>query len=133
MNVPKDCKHKNSFKKKEKDYQFEIVCNCTIIEHDGCVTNGGCDLIAYDNERFFLIEIKSGKIGSDDAKKIVEQIKECESYYNAFVRHRRKIRLFLWYRKKKKRMDNFAREKLIRNRIRIEDVCQNSFDLSKYD
>ncbi|WP_456328010.1 hypothetical protein [Archaeoglobus sp.] len=138
MNVPEDCKHKDSFTKREEKegYECEVILRGgTIVEHDGCVTNGGCDLIAYDNNRFFLIEIKGGKISSERAKEIVEQIENCESYYNIFVGHRRKIRLFLWYKKDKKerkRIDNFAREKLKRNKIRIE-VCQGSFDLTNYD
>lgn len=137
MNVPEDCKHKDKFTKREEKEGYEckvILGGGVIIEHDGCVTNGGCDLVAYDDNRFFLIEIKSGKISSKDADKIVEQIKGCENYYNVFIGHRRKIRLFLWYRKKKKkqRMDDQAREKLKRNRIRIKD-CYSVFDLRILD
>ena len=135
MNVPEGCKHRDSFKKREKNYECEVILRGgTIIEHDGCVTNGGCDLVAYDDKRFFLIEMKGGKISSDDAKKIVEQIENCETYYNTFIGHRTKIRLFLWCvekgKKKKKRMDDFAREKIRRKKIRIED-CQGSFNLAK--
>ncbi len=135
MNVPEGCKHRDRFKKREKDYECEVILRGgTIVEHDGCVTNGGCDLVAYDDRRFFLIEIKGGEISRKDTEKIVKQIEKCEEYYNIFVEHRRKIRLFLRCIKKgkKKGIKDFIREKLKRNKIRIED-CQGSFDLTDYD
>ncbi len=87
MNVPEDCKHKDMFKKKEEKegYECEVILRGGIIvEHDGCVTNGGCDLVAYDDRRFFLIEMKSDEISRKDAEKIVKQIEKCEDYYNIF-------------------------------------------------
>ena len=129
MNVPEDCKHRNSFKKD----CCKVICDCTIVEHDGCVTNEGCDLVAYDNERFFLIEIKGGVINKSDAKDIVEQIKSCKDYYRSLVGERRVIHLFLRCVKEgKSRLEKYAREPLIRNRIRIEK-CHGSFDLRNLD
>jgi hypothetical protein len=35
MNVPKGCKHKDSFKKREKNYECKVILRGgTIIEHD---------------------------------------------------------------------------------------------------
>lgn len=129
MNILASCIRGNRFR---KDCCLVLCNNCIIVEHDGCIANSGCDLIAYDNHRFFLIEIKSGNISSSDADKIVQQIKDCEYYYSQYIMHRKKIRLFLWCRDRRKRLDDQARVKLTNNRIRVE-YCQGSFDLSNLD
>jgi len=56
MNIPENCKHESRFRKD----CCEIIWSGSIVEYDGCVTNGGCDLIAYDDCRIFFIEIKGG-------------------------------------------------------------------------
>ena len=124
MNIPKDCRHSGRFKKD----CCEVLWNGTIIEHDNCVATGGCDLIAYDDKRFFIIEIKSGKISSSDATKIVEQIKMCESYYSNYIAHRKKSRIFL-YCGGRWRLDSYARIKLDRAKIRMYR-CQGCIDLN---
>jgi len=129
MNVPRGCKHRGRFKKD----CCEILWNGTIVEHDGCVVQGGCDIIAYDDGRFYIIEIKGGAITSNVANRIIAQIRKCEEYYSSFIGHRKKSRLFVrCVGKKKKRFDSYAREKLKRAGIRIYD-CQGSFDLNGLD
>jgi hypothetical protein len=134
MNVPKGCKHRGRFKKD----CCEVLWNGVIIEHDGCVVSNktGCDLVAYDEHKIFFIEIKEGKISSKDATKIVEQIKACEDYYSTFIGHRERHRVFLHCigkKKKKKRPDDFVREKLKRARIEYYN-CHSIFNLNElYD
>ncbi len=126
MNISEKCKHKGEFKKD----CCRIVGDYTIVEHDGCVNEGGCDVVAYNDERFYFIEIKGGKISSSDASKIVEQIKKCENFYNPYVGHRRKSRLFLHCNKK--RLENYARIKLRREGIRIY-TCKDCVNLNELD
>lgn len=54
MNIPKRCIHSSRFMKD----CCEVIWNGTIVEHDGCVSEEGCDLIAYDDTTFLIIEIK---------------------------------------------------------------------------
>ncbi len=127
MNIPEDCKHRSRFKKD----CCKVIWDGIIVEHDGCVANGGCDLVAYDDHRMYFIEIKGGSISSEDAKKIIEQIQRCESWYSGLAGHRRKSRLFLrCINGKKKRFDSGARSKLINAKIRIYD-CRGWFDLNR--
>lgn len=125
MNVPEDCIHRCKI---QKDC-CEVTYSGLIIESDGCIREGGCDLIAFDDEKFFIVEIKGGNISSDGGKKILEQIKECQSMYWELVGHRRVIKLFLWCNSKRKRIDNYVRDVLKRERVRIEK-CNNQFNLS---
>ncbi|RLI77704.1 hypothetical protein DRP05_09400 [Archaeoglobales archaeon] len=125
MNIPEDCKHKDKF---EKDC-CEIIWSGTIVEHDGCVTNSGCDLVTYDDERIFFIEIKGGNISSSDADKIIDQIEKCETWYGNFISHRKKSRLFIrCVNSKRRRLDPYARIKLKNARIRMYD-CKRLLDL----
>ncbi len=126
MNIPEECKHSGEF---EKDC-CKVLWSGTIVEHDGCVASGGCDLIAYDDERFLIIEIKSGKISSEDARKIIEQIERCEYWYSNFIAHRRKSKIFL-HCGNKIRLDSFARIKLERANVRMYRCCQGHINLGK--
>ena len=128
MNVREDCKHRGRFKKD----CCEVLWNGVIIEHDGCVVSNetGCDIVAYDEHKVFFIEIKGGRISSEDSTKIVEQIKACENYYNAFIGHREKRKIFLHCSNgKKKRVDSYAREKLKQARIEYYP-CHSVFNLN---
>lgn len=126
MNVSKDCQHRGRFKKD----CCEVFWNGVIIEHDGCVESGGCDLIAYNDEYFFIIEIKGGNISSGDASKVVEQIKRCESFYAQCVGHRTRFKVFLrCVDGKKRRIDSSARVKFKQERIIIKD-CRSRYNLN---
>ncbi len=132
MNIPEDCKHRNRFKGKESRYEYEIILRYGIlIHHDGCVKNGGCDVVAYNDKKFFLIEVKSGNISSSDASKIIEQIRECETYYINLIGSKKIHRIFLWIKRNRKRLDDYARIKLTKSKIYIER-SEGSLDLTNY-
>jgi len=124
MNI-QNCTHTGRFKKD----CCEVIWNGVIVEHDGCVSSGGCDLIACDKDHFFIIEIKSGRVSSSDANKIANQIKECEKSYANIVGHRHKHKIFLHCGSRRMRVDSYAREKLYNYKIRIHR-CQRQVDLS---
>ncbi len=124
MNIPEDCRHSGKFKKD----CCEVVWNGIIIENDGCVTNGGCDLVIYDDNVIAFVEIKGGRITSSDASKIIEQIDFCKARYNDLIAHRKRYRIFVHCVNGKKRIDKPAREKLRRNKIITKD-CKGALDL----
>lgn len=128
MDIPENCKHRGSFKKD----CCELIWNGTIVEHDGCVAKGGCDLVVYNNKRIFFIEIKGGNISSKDASRTVKQIESCEKCYSHVIGHRKKSNLLVWcVNGKKKRLDGYARKKLKNAKIRIID-CRKSLELETF-
>jgi len=77
---------------------------------------------------FLLLKLKV--ISSEDAKKIVEQIYECEKFYNIYIGHRRKSRIFLHcVNRRRRRLDSYARTKLKSAKIKIYK-CQGYFNLN---
>jgi len=131
MNIPKGCRHRGKFKKD----CCEILWNGVIVEHDGCVTNEGCDVVAYDNHIVTFIEIKGGNISSQDASDIVKQIEICERFYSHFIVRRKRYRLFLHCidkkKRKKKRLDSYARTKLKMAKV-ITEECKGTFNLNDF-
>jgi hypothetical protein len=126
MSIPEDCQHRGKFKKK----CCEVIWEGVITDHDECVDSKGCDIIAYNDYFFFIIEIKEGNISSGDAKKAIEQIKWCESFYAQYIGHRKKFRLFLHcVSDRKRRLDSYARYKFKHEKIIVKE-CKNKYNLS---
>ncbi len=115
MSIPEECKHSGKFKKD----CCEIIWSGTIIENDGCVTNGGCDLVLYNDNVIAFVEIKGGRITSGDASKIIKQIDFCKDRYNDLIAHRKRYKVFVHCINGRSRVDRPAREKLKRNKIII--------------
>jgi hypothetical protein len=118
LNAPENCIHHGRLKKNSS----KIVCSSyLIIEHDGCITRGGCDAVAICMERkkAFLVEGKCGRISQSDANDAVDQLKSCFEYYGDKLRGFNLIPIFL--KERGKRLEDYARDKLIKKGINIEE------------
>ncbi len=116
MNIPENCKHKNSYK---KDCCRVKCSGCVIVDHDDCVHDSGCDLIVV-NERtktVYIVEIKSGRLSRADAEDVVRQLNACAEYYRELTKNYRVK--FILLRCNKKRLDSYAREYLLRSQLRL--------------
>jgi hypothetical protein len=111
LNLPENCVHQGRLKKDSSD----IVCpSYLIIEHDGCITEGGCDAVAIcvDRKRALLVEGKCGRIDEHDASDAVRQLSDCFEYYRDKLIGFNLIPVFL--REKGERLESYARDKLKR-------------------
>lgn len=111
LNVPDNCIHHSRLKKNSSD----ILCSpYLIIEHDGCITRGGCDALAIcmARKKALLVEAKCGRIDEYDASDAVRQLKNCFEYYRDKLRGFHLIPIFL--KERGKRLEDYAREKLKR-------------------
>jgi len=114
FNVPEECLHRERLKKNSG----LIKCSgCIIVEHDGCVANGGCDAAAISlrDKRILLIEVKSGRISQSDATDAVRQLNECFKIYGQKAGKFHIIPVFL--KAGRKSLDDFALSVLRRSRI----------------
>lgn len=91
----------------------EISCSrCDLIcLIDGCMCQGGCDLIAVEGERIHVIEAKSGRVSRSDAERAVRQLEECISKFKLDRVERRNLILIITY---SKRLDGPARNYILR-------------------
>jgi len=118
LNAPENCVHHGRLKKDSSN----IVCSSyLIVEHDGCITKGGCDAVAICMERrkALLVEAKCGRIDEHDASDAVRQLSSCFEYYRDKLAGFHLIPIFL--KEKGKRLESYARDKLIKKGINIEE------------
>jgi len=118
LNAPENCIHHSKLKKDSSN----IVCSSyLIIEHDGCITRGGCDAVAIciERKRALLVEGKCGRIDEHDASDAVRQLSNCFEYYRDKLAGFHFIPILL--KEKRKRLESYAREKLIKKGINIEE------------
>jgi len=128
LNAPDNCVHLSRLKKDSSS----IVCSSyLIIEHDGCITRGGCDAVAISTGRkkALLVEGKCGRIDEHDASRAVRQLSNCSEYYRDKLAGFHLIPIFL--KEKRKRLESYAREKLIKKGINIEE-SGNDLSLIRY-
>lgn len=75
--------------------------------------------ICMERKKALLVEGKCGRIDEHDASKAVRQLSNCFEYYRDKLIGFDFIPIFL--REKRKRLEGYAREKLVKKGINIEE------------
>jgi hypothetical protein len=111
LNASKNCVHHGRLK---KDSSYIVCSSYLIIEHDGCITEGGCDAVAIciEKEKALLIEGKCGRIDEHDASAAVRQLLNCFEYYRDKLIGFNLVPIFL--KEKGQRLESYARDELKR-------------------
>jgi len=125
LSVPENCMHCSRLRKDSGD----IICpSYIIIEHDGCVADGGCDAVAVcmGKRRTLLIEVKRGNIDQHDARDAVRQLKACHEHYRDKLSFFDFIPIFL--KVGRKRLEIYARNEL--NKLKGIHIGKSGDDLS---
>ncbi len=77
MECPEKCRNNAH----ERCCRLRCTCCRLVCRFDGCVSDGGCDfIVAVHADGFMAVELKSGRLGRDDAEDAVAQLKACMGF-----------------------------------------------------
>ena len=118
----------------EKCCGFTCTCCDVIRKFNNCISPSGCDVIVIIDNDIIVIDLKSGRLGRDDAKDAINELKTCIDYVKSRVKTIRTIYAVIYYGK---RVDDTARNYIYREKHELKRLnipvvlCKCNEDLCK--